>query len=117
MIDDTTSDAYRQTRWALERTEMAFERTFAAWLRTGLAALAFGIAFRSLKADAPGWLIHVIESGLILFGALCFATAWNRLSQFRSLYDGKPSLAMRLLPVMSLVLLGASIAALFDVWL
>lgn len=94
---------------------MAFERTLAAWIRTGLAALAFGIALHSLKGDVPGWVSRFEESGLILFAALCFVTSLRRLSRFTDPPD--PSLALRLLPAMSLLLLGASIAALFDVWL
>ena len=95
---------------------MAFERTYAAWVRTGLAALAFGMAIRGLKADVPGSLSRLAESGLILFGALCFVAGLHRL---RASVDELPAngfVALRVLRVMSWILLAASGAALLDIW-
>ncbi|TRW17224.1 YidH family protein [Glacieibacterium frigidum] len=106
-----------QLRWAYQRTAMAFERTFAAWIRTGLAALAFGIAIHGLKGDAPGWLSRVAETGLILFAALCFVTGLRRFHAFAGAAPADRFLALRLLPAMSWTLLGASLAALFEIWL
>lgn len=106
-----------QLPWARERTALAFERTYAAWVRTGLAALAFGIAIHGLRGSAPGWLSQIAESGLILFAALCFVTGLHRLRALANFQNSGPYLGLRLLRVMSWTLLGASIAALVDVWI
>jgi putative membrane protein len=108
--------ADRQLRWAYQRTAMAFERTFAAWIRTGLAALAFGIAFNSLRAAAPGWLSRLAESGLILFGALCFVVGLHRLRSFAGAVTSDDRASFRLLTIMTWILIAASIAALVSIW-
>lgn len=105
-----------QLSLARDRTAMALERTFAAWIRTGLAALAFGIALNKLRIGDMPWLSRVAESGLILFAVLCFIIALRRVSKVAGMEAPDPSVAFRLLPTISLDLLGASIAALVDVW-
>ena len=116
MFSDATEPRECESRWAYERTALAYERTFAAWIRTGLAALAFGIALRGLVHETEGWFFMIAESALIVFSVLCFAAGMRRERRFNGARLGRRSLAIRLLPIMSCVLMAAALAALFGVW-
>ena len=109
-----------RNRLALDRTVLANERTYQAWLRTGLAALASGLGVaRFLKDMLPLWMLLVVTSALILFSIVAFLLASWRYTHIhvRIQHLDIDAIPTWLVKMLSLLLIGCSILALFGLML
>jgi len=116
---EQTDSADRRTELAADRTVLAAERTYAAWVRTGLAALASGIGARALLDGlAPGWLIIMTGTVLILFSGFCFTAAvWRQTSRFAPPLPDTKRLPSSLLTAIDGFLVLISLTALVGIWI
>lgn len=97
------------------RFTLANERTFLAWTRTSLAFLAAGVALEAF--DIPGiaeGLRTALAVVIIVMGMVVAAGAglrWLRIE--RAMRHGRPLPVPVIIPLLSLVALGAGAAAVY----
>jgi putative membrane protein len=98
---------------------LAAERTYLAYLRTGLAMTAAGVAVVAALPDAHAVILRrVLGAGLVLAGAVVFATARPRWAAVvRAMERGDPLPRTSLMTLLAVVLTAGAVASLVVVLL
>lgn len=112
-------------RWQEEGEEpdyrftLANERTFLAWIRTALAMLAAAVAVAQLVPSfRPVAARHILAGLLAALGLLISATAyWRWRGNQHAMRTGRPLPALRLAPVLTIVLTAVAVVVVVTVFL